>query len=255
MKMTSGTYVYGLVESARAPSLSDGPAGLAGAGPLRALPVKPGRWVVAADVPLERYGEEPLARGLRDLEWVGACALAHETVVEYLASRGPVVPMKLFTIFRSDERAVDHVARARRTLDRAFRRITSAAEWSVRIFRLSAPADASGPHDRAVEAHSGAEFLREKKRARDQARAVAAAALDAAETAHRALKKIARASIVKPPVDGEAGARLIVDAAYLVPNVRSAKFQSEARRQAKRCQAAGCTLTLTGPWPAYHFIA
>jgi hypothetical protein len=252
--MTNGTYVYGLLESARAPSLAAAPAGLAGAGRVRALPVRRGRWVVAADVPLERYGEEPLARGLRDLDWVGACALAHEAVVEYLASRGPVVPMKLFTIFHSDDRAVDHVARARRTLDRAFRRIAGAAEWSVRIFRSSAGPDASGPPDRPVEARSGADFLREKKRARDQARAAAATAAATAETAHRALKKLARAAVVKPPVEGDAGARLVLDAAYLVPNTRRAKLRNEARRQAERCQAAGCTLTLTGPWPAYHFV-
>lgn len=251
--MTKGTYVYGLVESSRAPALSAAPAGLAGAGRPRALPVNPGRWVVAADVPLDRYGEEPLARGLRDLDWVGACALAHEAVVEYLSQRGSVVPMKLFTIFHSDERAIEDVARARRTLDRAFRRIAGAAEWSVRVFRSSKSSDSKGPSG-TVEARSGADFLREKKRARDNARAAAATAAKAAEIAHRALKKIARASIVKPPVDGEAGARLIIDAAYLVPDARRAKFRSEANRQAKKCRAADCTLTLTGPWPAYHFI-
>jgi hypothetical protein len=251
--MAKGTYVYGLVESSSAPALSAAPAGLAGSGPPRALAVKPGRWVVAADVPLDRYGEEPLARGLRDLDWVGACALAHEAVVEYLAQRGSVVPMKLFTIFHSDERAIEDVNRARRTLDRAFRRIAGTAEWSVRIFRSAKSSDSKGPAEN-VEARSGAEFLRGKKRARDDARAAAATAAAVAEEAHRALKKIARASIVKPPVAGEAGARLIIDAAYLVPDARRTKFRTEASRQAKRCGAAGCTLTLTGPWPAYHFI-
>jgi hypothetical protein len=251
--MKTGTYVYGLVESARAPSLSGAPAGLAGAGRPRALPVKAGRWLVAADVPLERYGEEPLARGLRDLDWVGACALAHESVVEYLARRSPVVPMKLFTIFHSDDRAIGHVARERATLDRAFRRIADAAEWSVRVYRTgttTGSTESSSAADR-----SGAEFLRQKKRARDAARAASATAASAAETAHRALKRIARAAIVKPPVDGEAGARLLVDAAYLVPNGRRVRFRTEAKRQAGRCRRAGCTLTLTGPWPAYHFIA
>jgi hypothetical protein len=251
--MKNGTYVYGVVEGQRAPSLGAAPAGLAGAGRPRALAVKPGRWVVAADVPLERYGEESLARGLRDLDWVGGCALAHEGVVEYLARRGPVVPMKLFTIFHNDERAIDHVARARGTLDRAFRRIADAAEWSVRVFRSETAA--GSPRGAIAAARSGAEFLREKKRERDTARARVVAAASAAETAHRALKKIARGSVVKPPMEGEAGARLIVDAAYLVPNDRRAAFRTEATRQAGRCRRAGCTLTLTGPWPAYHFIA
>lgn len=253
--MPKGTYVYGLVETPRAPSLAAAPPGLAGAGPARALPVGPGRWVVVADVPLERYGEEPLARGLRDLDWVGACAVAHEAMVEYLARRGSVVPMKLFTIFRSDPRAIGHVARVSRTLDRAFRRIEGAAEWSVRAFRATTASGSPAGKGSEAPPRSGADFLRRKKQARDQARAAAATAAAAAEAAHRALKKIARHSVLKPPVDGEAGARLIVDAAYLVPNTRRAKFRVEAKRQAVRCRAAGCTLTLTGPWPAYHFIA
>jgi hypothetical protein len=251
--MSKGTYVYGLVQSTRAPSLGAIPVGLAGAGPARALAVRRGRWVIAADVPLDQYGEEPLARGLRDLDWVGACALAHEAVVESLVRGGPVVPMKLFTIFRSDERAIAHLAGAARTLDRAFRRIARAAEWSVRIFRAEAQGTQTAAGS-AAKIRSGADFLRRKKQMRDQAQAAARTAAAAAEGAHRALKKIARASVLKPPVAGETAARLIVDAAYLVPDARRARFRAEAKRQAARCHAAGCTLTLTGPWPAYHFI-
>jgi hypothetical protein len=253
--MSNGTYVYALVEGSRAPSMAGAPPGLAGSGPLRSLPTGQGRWIVAADVPLDRYGEEPLARGLRDLEWVGACALAHEAVVEYLARRGSVVPMKLFTIFRHDARAIEDLAQARRTLDRAFRRIAGASEWSVRAFRASTSRGSAAGKSPPAEALSGADFLRRKKEVRDRSRAAAATAAAAARTAHRALKKIARGAILKPPVDGEAGARLIVDAAYLVPDARRAKFRSEVKRQASRCRAAGCTLTLTGPWPPYHFIA
>jgi Gas vesicle synthesis protein GvpL/GvpF len=252
--MARGTYVYGLVQSARAPSLAEIPAGLAGAGPPRALAVGRGRWVIAADVPLDRYGEAPLARGLRDLDWVGACALAHEAVVESLVRRGPVVPMKLFTIFRSDERAIDHLKGAARTVDRAFRRVAGASEWSVRVFRAAEAPAAQTVAGSGGEIRSGADFLRRKKQVRDEAHAAARIAAAAADAAHRALKKIARASVVKPPVAGETRARLIVDAAYLVPDARRAAFRTEAKRQEARCRTAGCTLTLTGPWPAYHFI-
>jgi Gas vesicle synthesis protein GvpL/GvpF len=245
-----GTYIYGLVQSARAPSLARVPDGLAGAKRPRALRAGPNRWIVAADVPLDRYGEEALERGLRDLDWVASCAMAHEAVVEHLARRAPVVPMKLFTIFLGDTSALEHLDEAKRKLDRAFRRIAGAAEWSVRIFRAT-PASERTP--RLVAVRSGAEFLRLKKTARDRARASAASAATAVEGAHRALKRIAKDTRLKPPVEGN-GARLLLDGAYLVADARQSRFRAAAKRQAAQCKAAGCTLTLTGPWPAYHFI-
>jgi hypothetical protein len=248
------TYVYALVKRDRAPALRGAPSGLAGSGLPRAIQAGRSLWIVAADVPLDRYDEAALERGLRDLDWVSACALAHEAVVEHVARRAPVVPMKLFTIFRSDARAVENVTRAHRTLDRAFRRVAGAAEWGVRIFRAPAPGSAGAAQGDGDAEASGAAFLRRKKAARDAARAAAVAAAAAADAAHASLARLARDARVKPPVDGEAGARLMLDAAYLVADARRARFRAEATRQARRCGAAGCTLTLTGPWPAYHFI-
>ena len=34
-----------------------------------------------------------------------------------------------------------------------------------------------------------------------------------------------------------------------------ARFKAEAKRQAALCASAGADMTLTGPWPAYNFIA
>jgi hypothetical protein len=248
------TYVYAVVKGARPPALAGAPSGLAGGAPPRAIRAGRSLWIVAADVPLDRYNEAALERGLRDLDWVSACALAHEGVVEHVARRAPAVPMKLLTIFRSDERAIENVTHARSTLDRAFRRIAGAAEWGVRIFRAPARAGARAPQADAEAAPSGAAFLRRKKAARDAARAEAADAAAAAEAAHTSLRRLARDARVKPPVDGEAGARLLLDAAYLVADARRTRFRAEAARQARRCAASACTLTLTGPWPAYHFI-
>jgi hypothetical protein len=206
-----------------------------------------------ADVPLEQYGEQALADGLQDLDWVAPRAMAHEAVVEHLARRASVVPMKLFTIFLTDGRAIEDIEAARKTIDSAFRRISGAAEWSVRVFGAGEGAAAQTAR-KSGAARSGAAFLRLKKKAKDERRAAAVRAARAVTAAHRALAGVARAARVKPPVDGEAGARLLLDAAYLVADDRRAKFRAEVKRRARECRAAGCNLTLTGPWPAYHFI-
>jgi hypothetical protein len=249
--MPKGTYIYGVVQATRAPSLAGIPVGLSGAGRPRALRAGRDRWVVVADVPLEEYGEQALADGLRDLDWVASRAMAHEAVVEHLARRASVVPMKLFTIFLTDDRAIEDIEAARKTIDSAFRRISGAAEWSVRIFGAG---DGAAAARTSTTARSGAAFLRLKKKVRDERRAAAVRAARVVTAAHRALARIARASRVKPAVEGDAGARLLLDAAYLVSDDRRARFQAEAKRRARDGRAAGCTLTVTGPWPAYHFI-
>ena len=61
-----------------------------------------------------KYGEQAINRGLTNLDWVSRAAVAHEAVVESFITSPAVLPMKLFTIFTSDERALAHFARERR---------------------------------------------------------------------------------------------------------------------------------------------
>jgi hypothetical protein len=47
----------------------------------------------------------------------------------------------------------------------------------------------------------------------------------------------------------------VLEAAFLVTAGARARFKAEARKQAAACAAAGAELTLSGPWPAYNFVA
>src|ERR1700692_1738594 len=99
--MTDATYVYCLVAAPRRPSLTRVPPGLRGMRRPRLLEVSRGRFLVVADAPLDRYGEDAINRGLSDLDWVARAAVAHEAVVESFIGARAVLPMKLFTIFTS----------------------------------------------------------------------------------------------------------------------------------------------------------
>src|SRR5207302_9280315 len=131
--MSTATYLYCLVHSPREPSLRDAPAGLPGAGRPRAIDAGDGLWLVAADAPLDRYGEEPIEKGLQDLAWVSSVAVPHEAVIEHLAKAGTVVPMKPFNLLHSDDRALEHVAKQRRRIDRLVERIEGREEWGLRV--------------------------------------------------------------------------------------------------------------------------
>src|SRR5258706_6060813 len=109
MSSPKGTYVYCVIAAARRPRLTRVPPGLPGMGPVRLLDVEGGLFVAVADAPLNRYSEAAINRGLTDLDWVSRAAVAHEAVVESFITETAVLPMKLFTIFTSDDRAMAHV--------------------------------------------------------------------------------------------------------------------------------------------------
>jgi len=256
--MSTVTYVYCLIQSARAPSLSGAPAGLPGAGKPRAIDAGGGLWLVAAHAPLSRYGEKPIEKGLQDLAWVSSVAVPHEAVVEHLARKGTVVPMKLFTLFRSDERALEHVARERRRIDRVLQRIEGREEWGLRVLLDEQTALRRARDEaRAVSAGGapGAAFLLRKKKEHEVARETLEHARDRADELFELLSAKADDARRRPPPPGEVGKRVLLDAAFLLPHGKVRAFQSAVRAEARKLADRDYELTLTGPWPAYTFAA
>jgi len=248
----SAVYVYCVVRAARRPRLTDVPPGAPGATPPELRDVARGTWLVTSTVPLDIYGPENLEPRLRDLDWVAQAAVAHEAVNEYFAraSGAVVVPMKLFTMFSSPEKALDDVRGRRTAIDRAIRRVAGCEEWGIRVTRRPAMADAAD----ASRPATGAGFLQARKAARDATANARAAALDAANTAFERLKRVSK-DAQRRSRGAEPGTNPpILEAAFLVKVTARAKFKAEARRQSPRLAKAGADITLTGPWPAYSFV-
>src|SRR5437870_11517544 len=107
------TYVFCVIASARRPRVASKVHTLAGMAPVRLLDVQPGLYLAVADAPLSRYEETAINRRLADLEWVSRAAVGHEAVIESFTRENAVLPMKLFTIFTSDARALEHIASQR----------------------------------------------------------------------------------------------------------------------------------------------
>jgi hypothetical protein len=250
--LTSATYLYCVLRARGKPSTGRLPAGVPGGERPRILDVGGGLWLVATDVPADRYAGEALDAALRDLDWVAKIAVGHEAVVEHFARQPDVtvVPMKLFTMFSSDERALAEMRRRRKDIAAAVRRIAGAQEWGVRIMRGSALA----PARQASAERGGVAFLAARKRARDASREAALAAVEAADTAFARLSAVARA-VRRRDREREGTPPPLLDAAFLVPATRRAAFQAAAREQARACRDAGAVMTLTGPWPAYNFVS
>jgi hypothetical protein len=249
----TATYLYCVVKATRRPPTARAPLGLPGATALEALALGGSLWLMVADVPLDVYGSEPLQRALGDMQWVSEAALAHDGVVEYFSHRPGMttVPLKMFTMFSTRERALADMRARRRELGPIVKRIAGSEEWGVRVMR-AAPAR---PRTKGrTAASSGAGFLAAKKQARDAAREAVELAADAAEDAYNLLAGVARQVSRRDDVPQGAATPPLLDAAFLVAATRRAKFKAAARKAASRCSEAGASLSVTGPWPAYNFV-
>jgi hypothetical protein len=252
------TYLYAVVESANEPATAGAPAGPPGVGPLRWLPVGAGLWLAAADAPLARYGAAAVEKGLKDLDWVSACAMAHERMVEHAASVGTAVPMKLFTLFTSDARAVDHVARSRTRLRTLLRRIAGRQEWGVRVSvdEAGARTAARARARRAVEGlGAGAGFLARKRQEHGEVRDIVRIGRQEVDRLFDDVARHADQTRRREPAAAEPGLRLLLDAAFLVPAAKVGAFRDAVRKQSERLAPGGYRVVLTGPWPAYNFVS
>jgi len=244
-------YLYCVVRMAAQPRMGGVPEGLPGAARPIAVQAAPSTWLILSEVPLSKYGPRPLEDTLRDLERVAELAVAHESVVEYFAraSGATVVPMKMFSMFSSVERAIAEMRDRRNEIDAVLDRVAGCEEWGVRITARASRVVRSTPE----RPRSGTAFLAARKRARDQARNAVQKATHAAALAFEGLSALAREARQRKEVPPGATAPLL-DAAFLIPARSRAKFRAAAKRLSRTCAAAGADLTLTGPWPAYNFV-
>ena len=256
MPSARGTYVYGVVAAERRPRLSRVPAGVPGAGPVRVLDVEPGLFLAVADLPLDRYSEAAINTGLSNLDWVSRVAVAHEAVVESLIASTAVLPMKLFTIFTTDERALADVRGQRARIASLVKRVANHHEWGVRVILDRALAAAARSKKKApATAATGVSYLALKKANRDASKELASRAR---ETVAGLFDRLAarsgdarRRAASELPVEG---GPLLLDAAFLVPRARAASFKALTARESRSLGRQGYGLTVSGPWPPYTFV-
>jgi len=257
----NGTYVYCLVAAARRPAVGrvKGPLGT---GAVRVVgvdvgPIKPAalrQWLIVSDAPLDRFGEAPVNQRLQDLEWVTRAAVAHERVIESFLSSPAVLPMKLLTVFNSDQRAIDDILQQRARVRAVLARVMDHDEWGVRLVLDRARAVQRRP-GRQATVPSGAGYLARKKALHDQTAELATRAREVVADLRELLER--HASLVRqrearemPVQDGP----LLLDEALLVSRKRVRKFRTAVAREARKLGAQGYRLALSGPWPPYSFL-
>ena len=260
-----GYYVYCVAETAAAQQLDTNsfPAAIEDSAKLE--------WVAANDlaalvsaVPLAAYGEDALAENLSDATWTAVRAMRHETVVEYVAKRASVVPLRFGTIYLERSSIERMLQEKGRELARIIERLRGHEEWGVNVYSDRALLLASiievSPRLRelarqAEAASPGQSYLMQKKIEAlrvDEARSALNEIVDRIEkTLREQADDVKRLRILK--VEATEHGELKAKFAFLVKRAQFEEFRGAAERLAEENVAAGVRLELTGPWPAYNF--
>jgi hypothetical protein len=245
----TATYVFCLVQSARAPSLRGAPDGVPGGGAPRLISIDRDIWAVVADAPLERFNSEQLESDFQDVEAISRHALAHAAVVEFFFRRSTVIPLKLFTLFSTDDRARAHIRGRGPGLRKLFTDLREREEWGVRVIAGEVEAES------ARSLSSGRDYLVIKKRLNDQGVSPSRGAVREAKGAVKTLAKLAskvRKETFPPPGRGRP---FVTGASLLVKVKRRGRWQKEVARLSGALAKRGHRLEVNGPWPPYHFVA
>ncbi|TJZ58680.1 GvpL/GvpF family gas vesicle protein [Streptomyces piniterrae] len=211
--------------------------------------------VAVSPVPERDFEEGALRAHLEDLDWLELVARAHHRVIEALATRTTVLPLRLATVYLDDERVrLMLEARWEAFADR-LSRLAAHVEWGVKIY-VEAPAAAETPAQPSADpdVSPGRAYLSRRKAQRH-------AREDAYRDAEQAARRVADAArdyavdrLQHRPQQGELAhgpGENVINDAYLVPQQHAESFRTEILRAAEGL--TGVHVEVTGPWAPYSF--
>jgi hypothetical protein len=221
---------------------------------------------LASQVPRSTYSEDNLAEHLTDATWTAIRAMRHETVVEFVAKRATVIPLRFGTIYLERDGVEQMLTEKSRELESIIEQLRGREEWGVNVYYdravlLNSITSVSPVLrdlvQRAEQAPPGQSYLMQKKIEAlkiDEARATVNRIVDQIEqTLKNQTDDARRLRILK--VETTEHGELKAKFAFLVKRAAFEEFRDAAERLAQEHQPAGIRLELTGPWPVYNFCA
>jgi hypothetical protein len=244
-------YVYGVVARTASPSLFDDVRGVDPSEPVT-LVHDGDVAAIASAVRLDEFGEAAIEDNLRDPGWLADKARAHDAVLAAAVGRTTVLPFRFGAIYRNEDHILE-LLRERGDFASALRRLDGAVELGVKAFVDAGSLAERLAADRSAgeEVSAGRAYMQRKQVARQVDEDVERFVAERAQEVHDRLAAVARDARVNALQPAER--RMILNGAYLVPSDAESRFRDEVAAAARRNEADGVALELTGPWPPYNF--
>ncbi|MFE7108161.1 GvpL/GvpF family gas vesicle protein [Streptomyces sp. NPDC057575] len=227
--------------------------------PVHLVRAREGRDVVVAvsPVPERDFQEAALRVHLEDLEWLESVARSHHHVIETLAARTTVLPLRLATVYLDDERVRVMLCSRHEAFDRRLTDLAAQVEWGIKLYvETASPTESPEDGPPQTGLGPGRAYL-SRRRAQKHARE------DTYRDAERAAARVEAAARTRAvdrvqhrPQQGELargpGVNVVNDA-YLVPLRQAEEFRADVVSAADGIP--GVRIEVTGPWPPYSFAA
>ena len=252
-------YVYAVVPPATAASVA--PAGVDG---------QPVELLVDNDLAVLFSRVDPsyahdLDERIAEVAWLAPRATSHDEVLTWASDVGAVIPLPLFSLFRSEEAIRSMLGARRDELRVLLAHVARGREYGVRVFRLddelthALPAFSASiaalEAEVAAATSPGQKYLLGRKldgARKEELRRVAA---EVAATAYNDLssRSLASTQDALPNAPQNQSGAAVLNAAFLVAPDRIEDFRAVVTAFVREHDRRGFRIEFTGPWPPYHF--
>ena len=217
-------------------------------------------------VPIAEFGAAPLRENLNDLAWLERVARAHEEVLERALEQSTLVPLRLCTIYESEQNVREMLEREHDTLAHALDALAGREEWGVKLIadvdRLAEAARSRSTEAAALEDELGARtgggaYMLRRRLERHVREMVDSLAAEVADEVHTRLRDWASDAVIRPPQNPELSGhegQMLLNGAYLVEAERVEGLRELVAELEERHRPLGARIELTGPWPPYNFV-
>ena len=220
---------------------------------------------LASRVSAASYDASTLDERIADLAWLAPRAEAHDRVLTWASDANAVVPLPIFSLFRSIRGVGDMLRERVAELETVLARVSRGREYGVRVFCIDdeldaalaelSPRIAAIKREAAAAASPGQRYLRTRKldsARKEESRRVS---LEVAHRAYEALAAVALEAMqhALPQSNGERGGGAVLSASFLVAHDAVDDFRAVVTSLVREYGARGFRIEFTGPWPPYHF--
>jgi hypothetical protein len=210
------------------------------------------------------YGEGVNDR-IADVAWLAPRATAHDAVLTWASDVGAVVPLPLFSLFRTRDAVRSMLKDRREELAATLDRVGRGREFGIRLFRVDeelrrslaslSPTIAALEADVAAAPSPGQGYLLKRKldaARKEELRRVSASVASSAFDDLTARSLEATQDPLPNATTDQAGSA-ILNASFLVAHDRIDDFRAGVTELVRQHGTQGFRVEFTGPWPPYHF--
>jgi hypothetical protein len=259
----AGIYVYGIIErgAVSLPMI----AGVANDTTVH-LHVVGELAAVVSEVPLQEFGQSELEAKLSDLAWLEQSVRRHQAVLDQVLALTALAPMKFATIYLNATGLEAWLTEQQQSLWALLTRLRNRQEWGLKVLvdravlaeRVATYSETLRNLRLQIEGKpQGAAYFLVRRIQEMTVEEVERLSFTLADEVHRSLAGQSVAALLNalPSEDVEPEVQMVLNSAYLVADAQVAVLQRVVDAFAVEHAINGFRLQLTGPWPAYNFVA